>query len=195
MSNTTTTPADNNGKQFVSITDLSGRALTQAVRMWASENGITVSDRGAVSPDVMMQAITSGATFDPALFETRTVYVLTTADGTAYKITGPKGKATLDGLAESVGLDPAQVANVTRDGALWTLPRRQAGQTVAPWTVTYRDGDGTASAEYTQTTRGRLSIEAVAVALKVRQTDILSVVRGADRYVPEWSARLVRVSE
>lgn len=183
--------ADNNGRQ-VPISDLTGAALTKAVRMWAKHNGHAVADRGAVSPDLILKAGLSGATVDPALLETSTVYVLTDKAGKAYTVRGRQGKATLDGLAESVGLDPEAVASVTRDGALFALPRRASSEGVAPWNVTYRAEDGTkARARYTSG-RGRLNVANVAVALKIKPEAIVSVERDGVRYGVEVTYRFTK---
>lgn len=194
MSNNTPTafPSDDEGR-MVPISALSGADLTKAVRMWAKANGHTVADRGAVSPDLILKAGLSGAKVDPAAFDTSTVYVLTDTGGNAHTVRGPRGKATLDGLAEHIGLDPEDVANVTKDGELFALPRRASAVAVAPWNVTYRDEDGAkAYARYLSEGRGRLSLTALAVALKVRPDAILSVERDGVRYGVEATYRLVK---
>lgn len=180
MSNTTATPtpADNGDEgNLVPLADLDGADLTRAVRMWARDNGHKVSDRGAVPPSLVAKAVMSGATVDPRTLDDRTRYVLTDTDGAAHVVVGPKGKATLDGLAESIGIAPEDVANVTRNGELWELPRR-ATVAVAPWVIRCYDESGkTIEVEYVSTSRGRLNPAAVAVHCKVPVRNIISATR------------------
>lgn len=184
MSNTTTTPAaaDNgdNGDNgnLVPIADLEGADLTRAVRAWARDNGHKVSDRGAVPPSLVAKAVMSGATVDPATLDDRTRYVLTDTDGNEHVVVGPKGKATLDGLAESIGLTPEEVAAVTRNGELWELPRR-ASVAVAPWVIRCYDEETrtTFDVEYVSQSRGRLNPAAVAVACGVPVRNLVSATR------------------
>lgn len=181
MSNTTTTtPAAGNDddRNLVPLADLEGADLTRAVRQWARDNGHKVSDRGAVPPSLVAKAVMSGAQVDPATLDDRTRYVLTDLDGAAHVVVGPKGKATLDGLAESIGLVPEDVATVTRNGELWELPRR-ASVAVAPWIVRCYDEDTrtTFDVEYVSQSRGRLNPAAVAVHCGVPVRNIVSASR------------------
>lgn len=181
MTTTTTTPAAaDNGDEgnLVPLADLDGADLTRAVRLWARANGHKVSDRGAVPPSLVAKAVMSGATVDPRTLDDRTRYVLTDTDGNAHVVVGPKGKATLDGLAESIGLTPDEVASVTRNGELWELPRR-ATAAVAPWVIRCHDGDTgtTYEVEYVSTSRGRLNPAAVAVAIGIPVSSIVSATR------------------
>lgn len=177
---TNTAPTADNGDEanLVPLSDLDGADLTRAVRQWARENGHKVSDRGAVPPSLVAKAVMSGATVDPRTLDDRTRYVLTDTGGNSHVVVGPKGKATLDGLAEFIGLDPADVANVTRNGELWELPRR-ATAAVAPWIVRCYDdeSDKTFDVEYVSTSRGRLSPAAVAVHCGVPVRNIISATR------------------
>lgn len=176
---TTTTPAsDDDRGDLVPIADLDGADLTRAVRAWARDNGHKVSDRGAVPPSLVAKAVMSGATVDPSTLDDRTRYVLTDTDGNAHVVVGPKGKATLDGLAESIGLTPDEVANVTRNGELWELPRR-ASAAVAPWVVRCYDEETreTFDVEFVSSSRGRLSPAAVAVHCGVPVRNIVSATR------------------
>lgn len=180
-------------KNAVRIADLEGPALTKAVRIWAELNGHEVPARGAVPMALVVQAVTSGATIDPEALETGTTYVLTDKDGKAHKVRGTSGKATLDGLAERIGLAPEEVATVTRDGALFALPRRASGPAVAPWTVTYRDEEGgTATAPYVGN-RGRLSVYEVAATVEVHPARIVSVARDGVVWAPEVTFKFVKV--
>lgn len=182
MSKTTAAAAaaDNgdNGDNLVPIADLEGADLTRAVRAWARDNGHKVSDRGAVPPSLVAKAVMSGATVDPATLDDRTRYVLTDTDGNEHVVVGPKGKATLDGLAESIGLTPEEVAAVTRNGELWELPRR-ASVAVAPWVIRCYDEDTrtTFDVEYVSQSRGRLNPSAVAVHCGVPVRNIVSATR------------------
>lgn len=178
--NTSAAAAADNGDEgnLVPLSDLEGADLTRAVRAWARANGHKVSDRGAVPPSLVAKAVMSGATVDPATLDDRTRYVLTDTDGNAHVVVGPKGKATLDGLAESIGLTPDDVATVTRNGELWSLPRR-ASVAAAPWVVRCYDEDTrtTFDVEYVSTSRGRLNPSAVAVHCGVPVRNIVSATR------------------
>lgn len=181
MSDTTTTaPAADNGDEgnLVPLADLDGADLTRAVRQWARDNGHKVSDRGAVPPSLVAKAVMSGATVDPRTLDDRTRYVLTDTDGAAHVVVGPKGKATLDGLAEAIGLTPDEVASVTRNGELWELPRR-ASVAVAPWVIRCYDEDTrtTFDVEYVSQSRGRLNPGAVAVHCGVPVRNLVSATR------------------
>lgn len=180
---TTNTPAPaaaDNGDNghLVPLADLDGADLTRAVRQWARDNGHKVSDRGAVPPALVAKAVVSGATVDPRTLDDRTRYVLTDTDGAAHVVVGPKGKATLDGLAESIGLAPEDVATVTRNGELWSLPRR-ASAAVAPWVIRCYDEDTrtTFDLEYVSASRGRLNPAAVAVHCGVPVRNLVSASR------------------
>lgn len=186
-SKTNTSTPDNNG--MVPLTSLTGSALTKAIRAWAVENGHEVPARGALPMNVIMAASTSGAMVDPSAFDARTVYVLTAKDGKAYTVTGPRGKATLDGLAESVGLDPEHVQSCTKDGELFALPRRASGTAPAPWTVRTRDGK---AFQFTASTRGKASPAEVAVACGIPVERIESMSRDGSRYLVEVTYRFTR---
>lgn len=181
MSDTTTTAAaaDNSDNgNLVPLADLDGADLTRAVRQWARDNGHKVSDRGAVPPSLVAKAVMSGATVDPRTLDDRTRYVLTDTDGAAHVVVGPKGKATLDGLAEAIGLTPDDVASVTRNGELWELPRR-ATAAVAPWSIRCYDEDTrtTFDVDYVSQSRGRLNPAAVAVHCGVPVRNLVSATR------------------
>lgn len=184
--NNTSATADNG---MVPLTSLTGPALTKAIRAWAVDNGHEVPARGALPMSVVMAASASGAMVDPTAFDTRTVYVLTTKDGKAYTVTGPRGKATLDGLAESVSLDPDQVQSVTKDGELFALPRRQSGTAPAPWIVRTRDGK---KFTFTATTRGKASPAEVATACGIPLERLESMERDGNRYLVEVTYRFTR---
>ena len=178
MSDTISTPAASDDNGMVPIADLDGADLTRAVRAWARDNGHKVSDRGAVPPSLVAKAVMSGATVDPTTLDDRTRYVLTDTDGAAHVVVGPKGKATLDGLAESIGLTPEEVASVTRNGELWELPRR-ASVAVAPWVIRCYDEESrtTFDVDYVSQSRGRLNPAAVAVHCGVPVRNLFSASR------------------
>lgn len=181
---------------LVSLSSLSGKEFTAATRAWAIGEGMEVSERGALSPDVIKAAIIA----DPMVERPESagssgrVFVVTDTSGHAHKVTGTRAR-TLEGIAAVVGLDPDEVATVTLDGVLFDLPHRTApvpGE-VAPWLVDYATADGTRRAEYVHEAKGRLSADTVADSVGCQPHDIVRVWRDGIAYVPEISVVLSRV--